>query len=221
MLRGFYAIVDVPPSQMPAHPRPISELLRPLVVRLLAASPCMLQLRAKTATPAQLLEWALAVLPLCRDHGVPLCVNDRLDVALAAKADAVHLGQDDLPLAAALRVLQDRSHAMKVGVSTHNLSQALAAAAGGAHYIGFGPIYPTRTKQDPDPVVGVDALAGVVKAVSVPVVAIGGIALESIAEVANTGVAAAAVVSAVLKAADPYAAASHINFAFQRKTTSS
>ena len=119
------------------------------------------------------------MLPLCRAAGVPFCVNDRLDVALAVGADVVHLGQDDLPLADAQRVRAVAGRPdLLIGFSTHNLAQALAAAAGGADYIGFGPVFGTRSKLNPDPTVGLEALAEVCGAVAVPVVAIGGITLD-------------------------------------------
>ena len=214
MLRGFYAIVDVSFQQLGLDGELLCQSLQQQTEAILAAEPCMLQLRAKGATPAQLLRWALALKPLCRQRGVPFCVNDRLDVALAVGADAVHLGQDDLPLEAALRVLGG-GPTMQIGISTHNAAQAVAAAAAGAHYLGFGPVFPTISKQNPDPVVGLQALAEVVKLVAIPVVAIGGITLESVQTVAKTGAAAAAVISAVLRAPDPADAGRQIKLAFE------
>ena len=109
------------------------------------------------------------LLPLCRAAGVPFCVNDRLDVALAVGADVVHLGQDDLPLADAQRVRAAAGRPdMLIGFSTHNPAQAAAAAAAGADYIGFGPVFGTRSKANPDPTVGLDALAEVCRAVACP-----------------------------------------------------
>ncbi len=212
MLRGFYAIVDVPPSSLTLGATALSAWVSHQAEAVLPARPCMLQLRAKTASPAQLLAWSTQLLPLCRQHGVPFCVNDRLDVALAVGADAVHLGQDDLPLAAALHVLRGRT--TQVGISTHNVAQARDAAAHGAHYIGFGPVFATTSKANPDPTVGLASLAQVVSTVPLPVVAIGGITLETIAAVAGTGVAAVAVISAVSHAADPLAAARQVQSAF-------
>ena len=118
----------------------------------------------------------------CRAAGVPFCVNDRLDVALAVGADAVHLGQDDLPLADA-RADRRRAGSL-IGFSTHNPAQAAAAVAGGADYIGFGPIFDTRSKLRPDPTVGVEGLRAVAAASPIPVVAIGGITLDTVASVA-------------------------------------
>jgi thiamine-phosphate pyrophosphorylase len=140
-------------------------------------------------------------------------VNDRLDVALAAGADGVHLGQNDLPLVDALRIRPNRQ--IFIGISTHDLAQAEAAAREGADYIGFGPVFATQTKPDADPAVGLDRLREVCAAVSLPVVAIGGITLATIEAVAATGAAAAAVIAAIDQAADPVAAARGVAEAFR------
>jgi thiamine-phosphate pyrophosphorylase len=212
-IRGYYAIVDARPSELEG-PAAL-DALEARAARLLAAAPCCLQLRAKGADGAAMRDAALRLRALCRAARVPFCVNDRLDVALAVEADVVHLGQDDLPLPDAL-ALRARAGAtrMLVGFSTHTLDQALAAAAGGADYLGFGPIFPTTSKLGPDPVVGLQALAAVCAAVSVPVVAIGGIALASAPSVARTGAAAAAVISAIDAAPDPTAAGRLVAAAF-------
>jgi thiamine-phosphate pyrophosphorylase len=139
-------------------------------------------------------------------------VNDRLDVALAVGADAVHLGQDDLPLADARRVAQGR---LLIGVSTHDEAQVRAAVAGGADYLGFGPVYATGTKENPDPVQGTAGLARAVAAAGgVPIVAIGGITVERAAEVAAAGATAACAIAAVNGAKDPEAAGRAIACAF-------
>lgn len=208
-LVGYYAILDLDPNRQTEVTERIVERAR----RLLSAGPCMLQLRAKNTPPARLADLARAVLPLARAAGVPFCVNDRLDVALAVGADAVHLGQDDLPLGAARDVAQGRLH---IGISTHTLEQAGTAVAGGADYIGFGPIFPTRTKHQPDPVVGTALLKQVATTIAgpVPVVAIGGIALAALAEIVAAGAAAAAVIGAIEAAPDPIAAGRAVNRAF-------
>ncbi|HEV3030498.1 MAG TPA: thiamine phosphate synthase, partial [Polyangia bacterium] len=127
----------------------------------------------------------------------------------------VHLGQDDLPLAEARRLRAfAKAERMLIGFSTHNRAQALAAADGGADYIGFGPVFATASKANPDPTVGLSALAEVCRAVTVPVVAIGGIGLESVSAVARAGAAAAAVISAIDGAADPTAAGREVARAF-------
>jgi thiamine-phosphate pyrophosphorylase len=211
-MRGYYAIVDTKPAELDDL-----AALTARADRLLAAGPCCLQLRAKGSDGAATFAAALRLRDACRAAGVPFCVNDRLDVALAVEADVVHLGQDDLPLADARRVLTlAKAERMLIGVSTHNPAQARAAAHGGADYLGFGPVFSTASKANPDPVVGLDALADVCRAVSVPVVAIGGIELDAVASVAQTGAAAAAVISAIERASDPTAAARVVAAAFRR-----
>ena len=186
---------------------------------LLAAGPCALQLRAKRLAAAALRDAARELLPLCRAAQVPLCVNDRLDVALAVGADLCHLGQDDLPLADARRLAAGRG--IGLGVSTHDVEQASAAAAAGADYIGFGPIFETRTKANPDPVVGLAALARVTATVGVPVVAIGGITLDRVSLVAAAGARAAAVISAIDAAPDRTAAGRQVAASFVNHETDS
>jgi thiamine-phosphate pyrophosphorylase len=213
-MRGYYAIVDERPAGLVDL-----AALAARAERLLAAGPCCLQLRAKGADGAAMCAAALRLRDLCRAAGVPFCVNDRLDVALAVGADVVHLGQDDLPLADALRVRAlAKANDMIIGVSTHNCAQALAAAAGGADYLGFGPVFATGSKVNPDPVVGLEALAEVCGAVEIPVVAIGGIGLDAVPAVVRAGAAAAAVIGAVNGAADPTAAACVVARAFSAQT---
>jgi thiamine-phosphate pyrophosphorylase len=208
-IQGYYAIFDVKGSSMDlaAARRYASELL--------AAKPCCLQLRAKQLNLAALCELGHALRPMCIEHGVPLFVNDRLDVALAIAADGIHLGQNDLPLAQVLRV-RSRAHAesLVVGVSTRDLDQAQSAVAGGADYIGFGPVFPTLSKDDADPAVGLAALQEVAAAVAVPVVAIGGITLDNVAAVARAGASAAAVIAAIEGATDRALAGRRIALAF-------
>jgi thiamine-phosphate pyrophosphorylase len=209
-LRGFYAILDLTP-ELAQDDRQTFELAQ----QLLAARPCCLQLRAKTAGARALAASARRLLPLCRAAGVPFCVNDRLDVALAVGAEAAHLGQDDLPLGDARRVRAQVGRGdLVLGISTHNLAQAVAAAVARADYLGFGPIFETGSKANPDPTVGLDALAEVCRAVSVPVVAIGGITLDAVGLVAQAGASAAAVIAAVATAADVTAAGRRVAAAF-------
>lgn len=206
-LRGYYAILDVVEAES-------GELVRAAerAARLLAAHPCMLQLRAKGASAHALAALARAVHPLATHAGVPLCVNDRLDVALAVGAEAVHLGQDDLPLAEARRLASER---LVIGISTHSLEQASAAIAGGADYIGFGPIFATTSKANPDPTVGLELLRRAVHAhPRTPIVAIGGITPGDAHAIAAAGASAAALLSAIDTAPDPTAAAQLVSAAF-------
>ena len=209
---GYYAILDAAPAELgdPA-------LLAARAAQLLAAGPCCLQLRAKGAGAAAFAAAARALLPQARAARVPFCVNDRLDVALAVGADAVHLGQDDLLLSDALAVRARAGRPdLAIGFSTHNRAQALAAAGGGADYIGLGPVYGTGSKLNPDPVLGLLALAEICREVKIPIVAIGGITLDRAPAVASAGASAAAVIAAVTTAADPTAAGRRIAAAFGR-----
>ena len=189
-LGGFYPILDVDETK--------------LAEDLLSAA-SVLQLRFKGASRGDLLRIAAWARRLTKEHDALLIVNDDLAAALASGADGVHLGQDDLPLAEARQLAGDR---LFIGVSTHSLAQVAAAVAGGADYLGFGPVYPTASKAQPDPVVGLDRLAAAVAvAAPVPVVAIGGITPARAVEVAAAGAHAACAISAVNRAADVRAAA--------------
>lgn len=198
-LRGYYAILDLGAARSVER----DELLA-TAADLLAARPCRLQLRAKHAPAAELAVAGRLILPLSRAAGVPLCINDRLDVALAIGAEAVHLGQDDLPVRAARQIAGTR---LEIGVSTHDLGQVVAASREGADYLGYGPVFATGTKANPDPVVGVDGLAAAVGSTPLHIVAIGGINLANLPAVVATGVASAALIGAVLAAPDRRAAA--------------
>jgi thiamine-phosphate pyrophosphorylase len=217
LLRGYYAILDVRARAGAEEPVELAaEVMR--AEQLLAARPCCLQLRAKRLPVRPLLELAARLAPLCRQVGVPFCVNDRLDLALVVKADAVHLGQDDLSIVDARRVLATLGRSLIVGVSTHSLDQALAAVQGGADYIGFGPVFPTASKERPDPVVGLEGLRAVTAAVPVPVVAIGGIGRRHIPQIVAAGAAAAAVIADIENASDRLAAAREVSAAFGSTT---
>ena len=211
-LQGYYAILDVKGTSV--------ELAAALAHagELLAAGPCCLQLRGKSLGPALLCQLGHGLRSLCVRAGIPLCINDRLDVALAVGADAIHLGQGDLPLAEARRVVRDVTRAghLVIGISTHDLDEARAAAEGGADYIGFGPVFPTRSKADASPAAGLAALAAVTAGVRLPVVAIGGVRLENAAAVAAAGACAAAVIAAVDEATDRTGAGRLIAAAFLR-----
>ena len=199
-IRGFYAILD----------RDDEALAERLVMprERGGAGARVLQVRLKPATTREILAAAAMARAVTRRYGALLVVNDRVDIALAADADAVHLGQDDLPVAAARAVVGDR---LWIGVSTHGDDQVRAACAAGADYLGFGPVYATTTKENPDPVQG---LAGLARAVGIagviPVVAIGGVTPERASEIAATGAAAACAIGAVNAAVDPGSAGARI-----------
>jgi thiamine-phosphate pyrophosphorylase len=159
-----------------------------------------LQLRGKDQPAREQAALARALLAETRAAGALLFVNDRLDVALAAGADGVHLGQDDLPLEAARRIVPS---GFLIGISTETEELARTAERGGADYVGVGPVYATGSKADAGEAVGCARIAEVAAAVSIPVVGIGGIAAGSAAEVVRAGAAGIAVISAVMRAADP------------------
>ena len=163
----------------------------------------VIQLRDKHATTRSLFEEAKRLLPLTRAAAIPLIINDRADIAHAVGADGVHLGEDDLPVKDARRLLgEDRI----IGTSTHSLEQAMRAEAEGADYIGFGPIFPTPTKPDYESI-GVTLIKQVMRQVRIPIVCIGGIDSANLPQVIQAGAERVAVVRAVCSAADPESAA--------------
>ncbi len=167
---------------------------------VLRAGVNFLQWRQKCDSDSSFLERAREVGALCREFKTPFVVNDRPDMAILAEADALHLGQDDLPIDEARRLVGPE---MPIGRSTHSLAQALAAEAEGADYLGFGPIFTTPSKAKPDPEVGLSGLVEVLNHVSLPVVAIGGLDEDNLVEVVRSKVAAVAVIRAILKADRP------------------
>ena len=156
------------------------------------------QLREKELDGAAFLEEAKVLAALCRRYGVPLIINDNVEVALASGADGVHVGQDDLTVEQVRRLAGGRPI---VGVSAHSVEQALAAQAGGADYLGVGAVFATATKSDAH-VLPRETLAEICRAVDIPVVAIGGIGEDNLLQLAGTGVDGAALVSAIFSAPD-------------------
>lgn len=164
----------------------------------------VVQLRDKDATTRQMLEFGQALHDITRAAGLPLIVNDRIDVALALDAEGVHVGQDDLPTPVARRIIGP--HRI-LGVSAGTVEQAQQAEREGADYLGVGDVFGTPSKPDAGPPIGVARLAEIVRSVSIPCVAIGGITLQNAAAVVEAGAAGVAVISAVIGAPDPEAAA--------------
>ena len=169
----------------------------------ISAGADMIQLRDKTGDLYSLLAQARAIHALCRSSGAVFIVNDRLDLALASDADGVHVGQDDLPAEAARRLL---GPGRILGVSTHDRNQAEVAQAQGADYIGFGPMFRTGTKDTGYSPRGLTMLREIRAAVSLPILAIGGITLGNVAGVIAAGATAPAVISAIAAAPDVAAA---------------
>ena len=172
-----------------------------LLDAVLAGGARLVQLRDKTLSMADLLPMARALRARCRAAEALFIVNDRADLALAVDADGLHVGQDDLPAAAARRILPPP---MLLGVSTHDPAQARQAVADGADYVAVGSMFPTATKAGFQ-LVGPELLRRVRSDVPGPLVAIGGITEANVAEVMAAGADAAAVISAVCGAPDPQA----------------
>jgi thiamine-phosphate pyrophosphorylase len=164
----------------------------------------VVQLREKDCSTREFIEQALAIKDFLKARRVPLIINDRLDVAQAVKADGVHLGQTDMSLELAKDILGD---SMIIGISAESREDAIAAEKGGANYLGVSPIFATATKTDTAPPLGLAGLREIRKAVRLPLVGIGGLNTENSAAVIRSGADGVAVVSAIVAADDPQAAA--------------
>ncbi len=167
----------------------------------------VVQLREKDCSTRDFIEQGLAIKEFLKDRGVPLIINDRVDVAQAVKADGVHLGQTDMPLGMAKKILGD---SMIIGISAESLQDAVEAENGGADYLGVSPIYATPTKTDTAAPLGLEGLREIRKAVRLPLVGIGGLNRDNAAEVIRSGADGVAVVSAIVAADDPQTAADAI-----------
>lgn len=183
-----------------AEGRPLAEV----AAEAIAGGATLLQLRDKEATSRTLLAKAEAILARARPAGVPLIVNDRVDIAWAAGADGVHLGPDDLPPRQARALLGPER---LIGVSAGTVEEAQAAAAEGADYLGTGAVYGTQSKADAGAAVGPARLTAVKAAAGLPVVAIGGVHVENAAEAIAHGADGVAVITAVVGRPDIVAAA--------------
>jgi len=183
LIDSLYAIIDAEVADQPLA----------LTFQALNAGCAIVQFRAKRLDDVAFFEIAKRMRSACTHAGVPFVVNDRADVARLVRADGLHLGQDDLSIEDARRVVGD----IQIGVSTHTLEQAEAADEDGADLIAFGPVFATHTKENPDPIVGLRTLEEVCRNVSPPVVAIGGITPENAAETLQAGARYIAVISAL------------------------
>lgn len=193
--RGLYAIVD-PDACRGRDPERVAEAI-------LAGGCAVMQLRTKGLPDLPRLGLAYRIAARARAAGVPFVINDRPDLALLVRADGLHLGQDDLPIAEARRIVGP----MVIGRSTHDPVQAQQAIDEGADVVAFGPVFSTTSKERPDPVVGLEQLAEVCRECGPPVVAIGGITLDRAPEIARAGARWGAVIGALCGADDPEAAA--------------
>jgi len=191
---SLYVILD----RSAARGRDLEEILEATI-----AGGCrLIQLREKEWSSGRLLPLAERLRERCRRAGVTFIVNDRVDLALAVDADGVHLGQDDLPPRAARQLLRP---GMVLGRSTHSVAQAREAQAEGADYVAVGSMFPTQTKPDFE-LVGPDLVRAVRPAIKAPLIGIGGITRDNVAQVIGAGADGVAVISAVCGAPDPVAA---------------
>ena len=165
-----------------------------------------LQLREKALDPAAFREEVRQMAALCGRYGVPLIINDNVEVALACGAAGVHLGQQDMPIAQARRMAGPD---LILGASAHTVQEALEAQAAGADYLGVGAVFSTSTKADASPL-PLTTLREICAAVSIPVVAIGGITETNLLQLTGCGAAGVAVVSAIFGAPDPGAATARL-----------
>lgn len=167
------------------------------VERLVAGGATLIQLREKTNDARAFYEAVAAAIAYARPRDVKILVNDRVDVALAAGADGVHLGQDDLPPAAARQILGNDAI---IGFSTHSVAQAIEAEHFPVDYIAIGPVFTTTTKENPDPVVGLEGVRGVRAQITKPLVAIGGITGATMNDVFAAGADSVALISELFPA---------------------
>ena len=178
----------------------ISGLSHAKQVEVLAAGGAsLIQLREKRASPRVFYQAALEAMSMARRLGVQIIINDRVDIAIAVKADGVHLGQDDLPPDRA-RILLGASRI--IGFSTHSLEQALAADLAPVDYVAIGPVLQTATKERPDPIVGLETVREIRRRISKPLVAIGGITLDRARTIVDAGADSIAVIADLFSARD-------------------
>jgi thiamine-phosphate pyrophosphorylase len=169
------------------------------IENVLDAGANVIQLREKDLPVRELFDMAVWMRELTTEYGAKLIVNDRVDVALAVKADGVHLGRSSMPVQAVRKIAHDT---LMIGVSTHSVDEAVAAERDGADFITLGPIFPTPSKLQYGDPLGVDIIREAGKHVSIPVFAIGGIKPDRVREVREAGADGVAVISAILGAKD-------------------
>lgn len=190
-LKGLYVILD----QEIAGASPLTSIAQ----NAIKAGARIFQYREKKKSKKIMYQTAIDLRAITTEVNATFIINDSVDIALAVKADGVHLGQSDLPLEDARKILgPDRI----IGISTHSITQAIAAEEGGAEYIGLGPIYSTKTKHLTISPLGPQVVTKVCSKVSIPVFGIGGINFTDVAELHATGIAGIAVLSAILNASD-------------------
>lgn len=190
-VKGIYTLIDT------TYVSP-ADIVR-TAAKLISGGAGMIQLRAKGMSAKKMLEAARGLRRACARGSVTLIINDRVDIALSCGADGVHLGQDDLPVGEARKLL---GAGAIIGLSTHNASEAAQASVLGADYVSFGPVFATKTKKDAQSPKGIEGIREARSATTLPIVAIGGITEATLPAVLEAGADAAAVVSDILLAQD-------------------
>jgi len=198
-IKGLYVIIN-PATQK-------QKSLLQFAKQILQGGADALQFRDKGPITPEMIEVAHEICTLCKDFQIPFILNDHVHIAKQIQADGVHIGQNDTDPKTAREILGENTF---IGVTISNSQQAKKAALDGADYLGCGHIYPTTTKQKALPPIGLSGLKQVVDAVSIPVIAIGGITYEKIPSILSSGAAAIAVVSAIEKHPDPEKACKEI-----------
>jgi thiamine-phosphate pyrophosphorylase len=183
--------------------RPVADVVRAAI----RGGATLVQLRDKHASDSEILALGRAVHQVTHAAGIPLIVNDRPEVALALKAEGLHIGRNDMDPGEARRLIGPQR---LLGCSPQTVEEAQQAEELGADYLGIGDVYGTSSKPDADPPIGLQGLARMVQAVSIPVVAIGGITIDNTAATIQAGAAGVAVISAVMAADNPEEAARHL-----------
>jgi len=193
-LKGLYAIVDY---------ELLTDKIYEFTNQIITAGVKIIQFRAKNIKDEKFVNLAIKLRNLAQN--ITFIINDRVDIALIAEADGVHLGQNDIPIAFARKLLKDKI----IGISTHNLNQAIQASKEEIDYLAIGPIYHTYTKKNAITPVGYEIIPKIKKLISIPVIAIGGINEDNIDEVIKSGADGVAIASGLLKEKD-------ISFTIQR-----
>lgn len=179
---------------------------RQIVAEALETGTKLIQLREKELSGREFCELAIDIRRMTAEAGALLLINDRLDIALAVKADGVHLGQDDLPIDLARKISPD----MIIGASSHSIEEAQKAEQLGASYVNIGPLFPTNTKQWNAEYLGIDGLISISASVNIPFTVMGGIKREHIPDLKAAGARTIALVTAVTQAPDPGQAAADL-----------
>ena len=172
-----------------------------------------IQFRQKEGSTRELIEIASMMKNICAKEGVPLIINDRIDISIAVDADGVHLGQDDFPVSLAREILGEDKI---IGGSAGDLEEAKKCLVEGADYIGFGPVYTTASKEDAGPATGILKMKRVIDEIHLPFIGIGGIEAKNVRELMEAGVHGIAVISAVCCRENPELAAREIREAMER-----